>query len=88
MTKITLKVGNQNIEVTIDEARQIYSELDKIFGVRVEIVRDHYPYTVIHPLVIDPVFPPQYPYPYSPFYLQTGTGDFRLPLSETVCGVN
>lgn len=32
MTKITIKVGDKDIELTLDEARHLFNELSGVFG--------------------------------------------------------
>lgn len=50
--KVTLKIGNKAIELTLDEARELWQELNQMFNS-----------TPIVPYPVYPTWPPWYGYP-------------------------
>ena len=59
IAKIIVKIGNKNIELTIDEARELYDNLDDMFGDKNTIT--------VYPFIPEPVYPIQ------PWYTLTPT---------------
>lgn len=49
IAKITFKIGGREIELTAEEARKIYKELDKMFGPQI----DPAPITQPSPIIIE-----------------------------------
>ena len=54
IAKIIVKIGNKSIELTIDEARELYDNLDDMFGDKNTMI----PYPFI----------PETPYPIQPWH--------------------
>lgn len=71
ITKVTLKLGKREIEMTVEEARNLKAALENLFGKDVvrEVVRDgcnHWHWNPLTPIYTPPngTGNPPWPYPY------------------------
>jgi hypothetical protein len=67
--KITIEIGNKEIELTYIEATQLYAELDRVLGKRF----DPYPFYPTYPWVVPTVWEPYTIPPYVTYGSDTCT---------------